>query len=73
MRKKDPYRDLANAIVLQAVKDYRKICKELTVKPNDKKILCEKRSIEKFFRSKWFTRLCKMDGELLMQRLKKEA
>lgn len=57
----NPYEELANAIVLQAVKDYR-----LT---DDEAELAE---IECFFRSGWFGVLSKVDPEYLIRNLRKE-
>ena len=57
----NPYEELANAIVLQAVKDYR-----LT---DDEAELAE---IERFFRSGWFGVLSKVDPEYLIRNLRKE-
>ena len=58
----NPYEDLANAIILQAVKDYR-----LT---DDERELQE---IERFFRSGWFSVLTSLDGVVLMEKLQKEC
>lgn len=57
----NPYENLANAIVLQAVKDYR-----LT---DDEAELAE---IESFFRSDWFGVLTDVDPEYLIRKLRKE-
>ena len=57
----NPYEELANAIILQAVKDYR-----LT---DDEQELAE---IERFFRSDWFGVLTDVDPEYLIRRLRKE-
>ena len=57
----NPYENLANAIVLQAVKDYR-----LT---DDEAELAE---IERFFRSDWCGVLTDVDPEYLIRRLRKE-
>ena len=57
----NPYENLPNAIVLQAVKDYR-----LT---DDEAELAE---IERFFRSDWFGVLTDVDPEYLIRRLRKE-
>jgi hypothetical protein len=57
----NPYENQANAIVLQAVKDYR-----LT---DDEAELAE---IERFFRSDWFGVLTDVDPEYLIRRLRKE-
>lgn len=57
----NPYEELANAIILQAVKDYR-----LT---DDERELQE---IERFFRSGWFGVLSKVDPEFFIKELRKE-
>ena len=57
----DPYENLANAIILQAVKDYRL--------HDDEKELA---SIERFFRSGWFSVLTSINPEMLISKLRKE-
>lgn len=60
-----PYEELANAIVLQAVKDYRQALK---------KGHCQVQAgIERFFRSSWFGELTTIPSEMLISRLKEEA
>lgn len=61
----DGYKELANAIILQAVKDYRKALK------HDER--GRKREIEKFFRSEWFAILTSISGEMLIQKLRAEV
>ena len=56
-----PYENLANAVVLQAVKDYRQ-----HEAPH------EISEIEAFFRSDWFHVLTQIDGEWLIRKLRKE-
>ena len=58
----NPYENLANAIILQAAKDYR-----LT---DDEQQLQE---IERFFRSGWFETLCDLDGRALIWKLRMEV
>lgn len=58
------YKELANAIILQAVKDYRKALK------HDER--GRKREIENFFRSGWFTVLTNISGEMLIRKLRAE-
>ena len=55
------YERLAEAIILQAVTDYRK--------SDDEEV---KKSIERFFRSEWFYVLTELDGEMLIKRLRRE-
>jgi len=57
----NPFEELANAIVLQAVKDYRLHDDEPTLN-----------EIERFFRSDWFATLTKIDPESLIKNLRKE-
>ena len=57
----NPYEELANAIVLQAVKDYR-------LHDDEQELV----SIERFFRSGWFNTLTSIDPEMLIAKLRKE-
>lgn len=66
----DPYERLANAIVLQAVKDYRQALKMLAQHPYNKKALGEKEKVEIFFRSLWFGTLTEVEPEMLINNLK---
>ena len=59
-----PYEDLANGIVLQAVKDYRQ-----AMKSGHQAMQV---SLEKFFRSPWFSILTAIDADRLIARLKEE-
>ena len=52
---------LANAIILQAVKDYRH-----TYSPQTRA------EIKRFFRSDWFRALTPLDGEMLIAKLENE-
>ncbi len=69
----DSYERLANAIVLQAVKDYRFAMKRLAKYPRNDSALYTKREVERFFRSDWYTLLTTVDPETLIKRLKEEA
>lgn len=68
----DPYQNLANAIILTAVKDWRSARRKLKRKPKneDARILLEE--CEKFFRSPWFASLTEVDGEMLIRKLYEE-
>lgn len=57
----NPYENLANAIILLAVKDYR-------LTDNEREL----QEIERFFRSGWFGVLSKVDPEFLIKELQKE-
>ena len=53
----DPYENLANAIVLQAVKDYRDALKRLKKKSGNKAAMADALECERFFRSGWYLSL----------------
>lgn len=69
----NPYRELANAIVIQAAHDYRKALRELKQNKDYEPALDMKRDCERFFRSAWFSCLTELNGEALMHDLKKEV
>lgn len=66
------YENLANAIVLQAVRDYRTALRSLKLNPSNKSAKIEKENIERFFRSDWYQVLTSVDGESLSRALRKE-
>jgi hypothetical protein len=68
-----PYENLANAIILRAVEDYRKALRVLSEHPYHRDALREKRSILRFFHSDWFCVLTNLAPELLIKRLDKEV
>ena len=63
----------ANAIVLQAVKDYRDALKRLKKKPGNQAAMSDAMECERFFRSGWYKTLTSVDGEYLIQKLREEA
>ena len=68
----DFYTDLANAIIIQAVKDYRNALKTLKRYPRyepAKKIVAE---VEEFFRSEWYRTLTSVDADMLMTKIRRE-
>lgn len=67
------YEDLANAIILQAVRDYRAALKCLKLNPRDRSALADKDEVERFFRSDWYSALTSVDGETLIRSLRQEA
>ena len=68
----DPYERLANAIILQAVSDYRVALKKIKANPRNKDAIDEALQIEKFFHSGWYGVLTCVDGEYLIKRLQEE-
>ena len=69
----DGYEELAHAIILLAVKDYRKVLKILAVHPNHESGVKVKRSCERFFHSRWFGILTEADPDYILEGLKKEV
>ena len=70
----DPYENLANAIIVSAVNDYRATLKAFKItgdfRTGKKASLAD---VESFFFSPWFRILTKMDGEFLVNALRKEV
>ncbi|MCH4007745.1 MAG: hypothetical protein LKE59_11460 [Eubacterium sp.] len=69
----DPYENLANAIVLQAVKDYRKALKTLQMNPMSRSANADKNTLERFFLSDWYRLLTAVDGEMLIEKINQEV
>ena len=67
------YENLANAIILQAVKDYRMALKSLKANPRNRTALGDKNEVERFFRSDWLSVLTSVDGEMLIHSLQMEV
>ena len=68
----DAYEKLANAIILQAVKDWRAARRKLKRKPQNESARFYVESCERFFRSAWFTTLTDVDGAVLLRKLYEE-
>ena len=63
---------LANAVILQAIDDYRTVCRKLKRRPDLRESAEQKRSLERFFVSAWFRTLTTVDGKELLERIRKE-
>ena len=68
----NPYERLANAVILQAVTDYRVALKKIKTSPINKDARSEALSIERFFRSGWYSMLTSVDGEYMIRKLQGE-
>lgn len=66
------YENLANAIVLQAVKDWRASVKKLRRRSKNIEAGRLKSGCERFFLSAWFETLTAVDGSIILCKLKKE-
>ena len=64
------WRALADAIILQAAEDYRRLPQRIAKHPDELEPVCEKRRIERFLCSTWFGVLSDLDGRRLLRDLK---
>lgn len=70
----NPYANLANAIVLQAVKDFRKCIKVVKRNCRNKEQAIKKmRKIVEFIKSPWFRVLTNLDPQILLKKLEEEV
>ncbi|EJG4807078.1 hypothetical protein NAB59_002748 [Listeria innocua] len=69
----EPYQNLANAIILMAVKDYRDALKKLKKRPRYGPAHDIKNEVERFFRSDWYRELTSVDGNVLIKKLQAEV
>ena len=63
------WEDLANAVVLRAAEDYGLVCRALRRNPYSRKNMKQKRSLERFFSSRWFHTLCTLEAEPLLEQI----
>lgn len=69
----EPYESLGNAIILQAVKDYRVALRRIKHNPKNRMAIDEALLIEKFFRGQLYAAITNIDGEFLIEKLRKEV
>lgn len=69
----EAYQNLAEAIVVQAVDDYRDALRIYKKNPNYKKLSASMKELEDFFMSEWFETLSGLNGEEIMNKLRKEV
>lgn len=69
----DPYEALGNAVVLQAVKDYRDAVKKLSHGRKNTAAEDTKKECEGFFKSSHFNIFTSLDGKVLLSQLEKEV
>lgn len=63
------YENLANAIVVQAIQDYKSAKKVLRKNPNHIMAKRTVSDVERFFRSDWYRVLTGVDASWLMERI----
>ena len=69
----DPYEALANAVVLQAVKDWRESAKKVSRGRRNINAQAMKDECERFFTSSYFNTFTELDGNMLLMKLKQEV
>jgi len=69
----DPYEQLANAIILQAVKDYRDALKKMKKRPRYDPAKYMIDEVERFFHTDWYRELTSIDGNFLIEKLRSEV
>lgn len=67
------YENLANAIILSAVTDYREALARCRLHPAKESCQQDREDIERFFQSGWFGVLTKLDPEVLIRKLCEEV
>ena len=70
---KQNWQALSQAIILQAVEDYRKCRQLVRRKPGQVDAQKMIREVEAFFRSRWFMQLSDVNGSMILEQLKREA
>ncbi|WP_368488079.1 hypothetical protein [Clostridium sp. BJN0013] len=68
----EPYESLANAIIVQAVKDYREALQRLDRHPEKNDYKVEVNSLERFFCSGWYQMLTDLDGAILIRKIREK-
>ncbi len=68
----NPYENLVNAIVMQAVKDYRGARRSLRRHPKNAGAQSVLKDCERFFLSGWFEAITNVNGEAVLKKLQQE-
>lgn len=68
-----PYEALGNAVVLQAVKDYREAVHKLSRGKKNTIAESTKQECARFFQSPYFNVFTQLDGKALLSQLEKEV
>ena len=66
------YQNLANAIILLAVKDYKTVLHRLMCNPHNQDAQREKKRLERFFFSQWYGVLTDLDPKRLISGVMKQ-
>lgn len=66
------YQSLANAIILQAVKDYKAELHKLLKNPNSREAMGKAMDIERFFHSPWYAMLTNVAPDVIIDGVRKQ-
>ena len=66
------YENLGNAVIIQAVHDYRKAYGKYLNGRKDKNTLDRIRELEEFFTGEWIQVLTSLDGTMILKTIRKE-
>ena len=69
----ESYKDLANGIIVQAAKDYRRALRRLRRNPKYESAIETKEEVEQFFHSTWFSTLSDADPDYLLEHIAREG
>lgn len=69
----NPYQALGNAVVVQAVKDYRDAVHKLSRGKKNMAAETTKKECERFFQSSHFNIFTQLDGKVLLSQLEREV
>ena len=67
------WEDLANAVILTAVDDYKSELAHLMRNPDSEAAIKSTLQAERFFYSDWFDTLSKLDGPTLARKIKEQV
>ena len=68
----DPYKALASAVIVQAADDYRRALKMLKKNPKSVRASGTINSLERFFHSESYMLFTNLNGDTLLEMIKKE-
>ena len=71
-QRESEYKNLANAIIIEAVRDYRTARRVLSRNPGNLQARYQLNSTIDFFKSQWYETLTVLDGKELLRKLEEE-
>lgn len=71
----EAYRNLADAVIVMAAEDYQYYLKQILINPEkvDRKMWKQFRQTENFFHSRYYRCLTDIDGDYLLDKLRKQV